>query len=155
LTGTRSELTRGQLIWAISFAMECWPRLCTRRWTWSMGPWWTGAKGVTPDLIKAVGRRSGGLGWPVSGWRRGSGARLIWAAHLGVNGDRLRMAAVSPEGGGTRRLARRSRPNLSSRARFGARTGSTRTGERGELTQGLGELGPCVVRGPVDGRFLV
>jgi hypothetical protein len=36
--------------------------------------------------------------------------------------------------------ARRSRPNLSSRARFGARTGSTRRGERGELTQVLREV---------------
>jgi hypothetical protein len=55
--------------------------------------------------------------------------------------------------GGRRRAeetgaARQSRPNLSSRARFGARTGSTRRGERGELTQGLREVARVMAAAP-------
>jgi hypothetical protein len=44
--------------------------------------------------------------------------------------------------------ARRSRPNLSSRARFGVRTGSTRREERGELTQGLREVAGVTAEAP-------
>jgi hypothetical protein len=60
------------------------------------------------------------------------------------------MAAGTPEGGGARRLARQSWPNLSSRARFGARTGSTRRGGRGELTQGLREMATVTAAAPRD-----
>jgi hypothetical protein len=57
-------------------------------------------------------------------------------------------AAGTPEGGGARRLARRSMPNLSSRARFGARIGSTQRGERGEITQGLREVARVTAAAP-------
>jgi hypothetical protein len=53
-------------------------------------------------------------------------------------------AAGTPEGGG----ARWSRPSLSSRSRFDARTGSTRREERGELTQGLREVTGVTAEAP-------
>jgi hypothetical protein len=58
------------------------------------------------------------------------------------SGRRLRRRAVKTA------AARRSRPNLSSRARFGARTGSTRRGERAELTQGLREVARVTAAAP-------
>jgi hypothetical protein len=75
------------------------------------------AEGVTPDLIWALDR---GL----SGWGRLHAKGRRRARRRG-----RRTVASSSE-----------RPNLSSRARFGARTSSTRRGERGELTQGLREV---------------
>jgi hypothetical protein len=108
-----------------------------------LGPWGsrcTGYKRAKGYAISAVHRGSGGCGCAHAIRRRRTHLdrrltirRLASSAHEGT-------AAGMPEGGGARRLARRSRPNLSSRARFGTRTGSTRRGERGELTQGLREV---------------
>jgi hypothetical protein len=108
-----------------------------------LGPWgsrctcYKRAKGYA---ISAVHRGSGGCGCAHAiRWRRTHLDRRLTIRRLALSA-RDGTAAGTPEGGGARRLARRSRPNLSSRARFGARTGSTRRGERGELTQGLREV---------------
>jgi hypothetical protein len=125
---------------------------------WAVGPGSSGGRGRGPavDLVHGVHGGPGprdisrfNLRRPLRIGRSGTRARDQAAA--GASGPSTNdltarvvctrgTAAGTPEGGGARRLARRSWPNLSSRARFGARTGSTRRGGRGELTQGLREM---------------
>jgi hypothetical protein len=72
----------GRRIWIV-LRVQPW----TGRWTWSTDPWWTGAKGVTPDLIWIVDRWSGSLG-------------CMWATHGGgwwsCGGARRQAAGSSP-----------------------------------------------------------
>jgi hypothetical protein len=99
-----------------------------RRWTWSVGF-------TVHRLQKGQGVRDLSCSSRIGRlWMRARDQAAADASGPSTDDPTARVirtrgtAAGTLEGGSARRLARRSWPNLSSRARFGARIGSTRRG---------------------------